>query len=338
MAASLTEIIARRRLTGVYRRLLLLAVPAALAGCQGGGDTFAPTNEGSAPVVEAPAVEGLLASANLDRIAFGTYLSIGEADLWAINPSGTGQTRLTSFAGEESRPIWSPDHGRIAFLRMRNGKTDLFLMKADGTNKHWALATSPGYNVRMPSWAPDGKSLVAELWISPYYGYIVKIDLASGQWSHLMPLGSYGQKGMSPVYSPDGKSIYYMNTTYKELHRFQPGGQDVLVRSFTNQLSGADQVAGLALSPDGTRMAYTLFASQTSDIYVLGLGTGQVRRLTTYTGSDSQAAWSPDGSKIAFTSGRAGAPQIFTMNSVDGGNVHKVTSRLNGASQPSWYR
>lgn len=41
MVRSLTEVIARRRLA-VYRRLLLLAVPAALAGCQDGGEMLAP--------------------------------------------------------------------------------------------------------------------------------------------------------------------------------------------------------------------------------------------------------------------------------------------------------
>jgi hypothetical protein len=33
--------------------------------------------------------------------------------------------------------VWSPDHKRVAFERKRNGLSDIFLVNADGTNKHW---------------------------------------------------------------------------------------------------------------------------------------------------------------------------------------------------------
>lgn len=337
MALSLTEVIALRRLAGVYRRILLLAVPVALAACQDGADPLAPADS-SVPLAEAPATEGLLAAASLDRIAFVTDISPDEADIWTMNPNGTGQTRLTSFAGKESRPIWSPDHGRIAFLRTRSGKTDVYLMKADGTNKHWALTSSPGYNITAPSWAPDGKSIVAELWLTSSAMYVIKIDLATGQWSHLFPAGRYGLKGRSPVYSKDGLWLYYMDQSLKQLHRFQPNGQDVLLNTWTNQLSSSVQVSSLAMSPEGARLAYTMYSGGSSDIYVLNLVAMQIKRLTYHSAPDGAAAWSPDGNMIVFRSNRAGVEQVFTMNSSDGGNVKKLTSKLNGAGQPTWYR
>jgi hypothetical protein len=49
MTLSLTEVIALRRLARMYRRILVLAVPAALAGCQDSGDVLAPESAG-APV------------------------------------------------------------------------------------------------------------------------------------------------------------------------------------------------------------------------------------------------------------------------------------------------
>jgi hypothetical protein len=42
MAPTITQVATLRRLARVYRRILVLAVPAALAGCQGASDTLAP--------------------------------------------------------------------------------------------------------------------------------------------------------------------------------------------------------------------------------------------------------------------------------------------------------
>jgi TolB protein len=39
---------------------------------------------------------------------------------------------------------------------------------------------------------------------------------------------------------------------------------------------------------------------------------------------DTAPAWSPDGTKIAFTSERSGASAVYTM-SPDGNNVQKLT-------------
>ena len=61
-------------------------------------------------------------------------------------------------------------------------------------------------------------------------------------------------------------------------------------------------------SPDGTRFAYTLFGGPGSSwerdgIYVMVIGTGQVRQLTSCTDpclNQNDLDWSPDGSRIAY--------------------------------------
>lgn len=329
MARSLNEVIALRRLAAVSRRILLLAVPAALAGCGDGGDALAPESAGGSAELSAPAVEGLLASASLDRIAFVTRTDDG-SDIWGMSPTGTNQKRMTSFSGQEFYPIWAPDHGRIAFNRMRNGHPEIYLMKADGTNGHWALPTASSYSINVPSWAPDGKSILAQIWLNgPYIG---KVDLATGQWTHLAPAGYYGLPGRNPIYNKDGTWIYYLTQTGKQIRRFQYLGQDLLVKSFTSAVNG------LALSPDGSRLAYLSAITGNNEIYVLTLSNGQIKRLTNDSHQDVDPAWSPDGSRIAFASDRSGKRQVYTMNSSDGSNVTKLTSKTNGVDHPSWYR
>jgi len=57
---------------------------------------------------------------------------------------------------------------------------------------------------------------------------------------------------------------------------------------------------------------------------VLDLKTGNRRRLTDHYGIDTEPAWSPDGSKLVFTSDRGGQPQIYEI-SVNGGDPRRVT-------------
>src|SRR5262249_20883230 len=48
-----------------------------------------------------------------------------------------------------------------------------------------------------------------------------------------------------------------------------------------------------------------------------------------------QPAWSPDGQKIAFSSGRTGKPHVYVM-SPDGSGTTQVTDATKGDEQPSW--
>jgi len=58
------------------------------------------------------------------------------------------------------------------------------------------------------------------------------------------------------------------------------------------------------------------------------------RRLTHHASIDSTPTWSPSGTQIAFTSDRAGSPQIY-MIGTDGVGLRKVTSE-SYADRPTW--
>ncbi len=66
---------------------------------------------------------------------------------------------------------------------------------------------------------------------------------------------------------------------------------------------------GLALSPDGRRIALTLLTELGTDIWIKQLPTGPTTRLTLDAGDDRTPAWTPDGRAITFLSDRPIAPR-----------------------------
>ncbi len=99
-----------------------------------------------------------------------------------------------------------------------------------------------------------------------------------------------------------------------------------------------------AISPDG-RFAvvpvtrYDVEANRgATDLWLLPVGGGPGRPLTTDSAPDTHPAWSPDGSQIAFVSRRGDdvATQIYVIP-VAGGEAQRVTRIATGADAPKWF-
>jgi TolB protein len=316
--------------------MLALAVPAALASCQGAGDSLAPDAAGdpsapaAAPATEAVAPSNLLGALASDRIVFSDLMANNGADLWTMAPLGGTLAHLTTFTGRESDPSWSSDHKRIAFTRVRNNYSDIYLMNADGTNKHWARSLTYAGNIDMPSWAPNGTHLLVRVMLQGF-PCLGKIDLASGNLATVAPAGTFAIAGSQPIYDPAGKTIFFVDYNQMAIKRFTPGG------ALTTVLTASVYVGDLAISPDGTRLAYYKEVTPgNTEIHVLNLATKVTKRLTFSATGDWSPSWSPDGTKLAFTSYRSGKPQVWTMSSSTGGGLTRITNSTYGSSTPAW--
>lgn len=61
---------------------------------------------------------------------------------------------------------------------------------------------------------------------------------------------------------------------------------------------------GIALSPDGRRLALTMLTDLGTDIWIKQLPTGAATKLTQHPGIDRSPAWTPDGRSVTFISDR----------------------------------
>ncbi len=86
------------------------------------------------------------------------------------------------------------------------------------------------------------------------------------------------------------------------------------------------------VSPDGSRIAFSLLG----DIYTMPASGGTPTRISEGLSWEVQPRFSPDGSKIAFTSDRGGADNIWIMDA-DGSDKAQVTKeKFRLMHQPSW--
>lgn len=326
------------------RRLgpLSLAVAAALsfAACNGDDSPLAPQDAAPAsPADDAGQVEAAApaqaALITTDRIAF---ISLRLGSYWSaykMDPAGNNVVRLTKVATDVFQPAWSYDNKRLAVIRTRydgNGAVndDIWLVNADGTNGHWLRNTMSPWPLADPSWAPDGTNLLVSLyWVNTWY--LAKVEVASGTITLLHPVGG-GIMGRMPSYDKAGKRIAYVGAGGLTVDQVFADG------SGHKTLYKADKgkVDVPRFSPDGGRIVFQKgpFGGNT-DVFVKNLGTGVVTRLTTSLAADGHATWSPDGTRLAFTSSRTGPDQVYTMTAT-GGSQTRITHSTVGEGWPVW--
>jgi len=89
--------------------------------------------------------------------------------------------------------------------------------------------------------------------------------------------------------------------------------QDVMTPELLWKLK---RVSNPAVSPDGRNLAYGIRTydvganSGDTDLWLVGVSGGEPVRLTDMKGSESSAAWRPDGQWIGFLSAKGGSNQL----------------------------
>jgi Tol biopolymer transport system component len=224
------------------------------------------------------------------------YLSSrdGADGLWGLRD---GQA-LEIWRGEKgafhSPPAVSADGKRIAFALRRNGKQQMHVMAADGTQLY---PLSQDVDIRgTASWSPDGQWIVTAG--SDHEGAgLFKLPVNGGP-----PVRIATGLFLDPVWSPRGDLIVYCGTqvfTFTPLLAMHPDGTPAKLPEIKVQREG-DRARFM---PDGSGLIYmqgTTLAGQ--DFWLLDLGTMQSRRLTRLNNRAVMRAFdiTPDGSRIVF--------------------------------------
>jgi len=240
----------------------------------------------------------------------------------------------------ERFPSYSPNGQAVAFLSTRGGKRDIWIAKSDGTEPRRLTDTGNIYS--KPEWSPDGNLLVYTASTSSL-GLSLTVTPATGGSPKTISTGS--RDVHDPVWSRDGKSIYYareydiwrcgadgsghvkvFSNGHAPLGESADGRFLYLLRASKRfflllripKAGGAEEVLDEGLMKNRVTVAPTA-------VYYVLLRDGTVRRLPFQGGGPSTLAafFSEEESKARVISGISVSPDEKTIIWTEGGNQER---------------
>lgn len=227
----------------------------------------------------------------------------------------------------------SPDGERAAFVWERDGRSDIFTMPTAGG---WPVRLSPDRARTIywwdsaPRWSPDGQ------WLAFTNHGHVQIAPADGRGLPRAVIDFTGG-AFSPVWMPDSHSLIVSVTRRDAFSLLLTDRDGRWPRALADD-NGGDNME-TAPSPDGRFVVYTHRPFDDLNRWELRLvevETGQTRHLTgTPKQKDWSAAWSPDGSTIAFLSQRSGYTEVWAIRP-DGEGLRQLTRLGRDVAEFAW--
>ena len=178
-------------------------------------------------------------------------------DLYIVNRNGLNMRRLTSDAGMEYEPAWSPDGTKILFTATDASGTDqgIWTVNVDGSGLRKLTAALPAgmSNTRNPSWSPDSRRIAFTAAVNGQH----KVWTMNADGSGATQLTTGAGFDVNPAWSPDGTQIAF--SRYNAA--IPANGWDIVIVPAAGGAASQIELVGDQLlpawSPDGRYIALT---------------------------------------------------------------------------------
>jgi len=256
-------------------------------------------------------------------------------NIWTLDVRNGELRQLTKEPSEDFMPAWSPDDREIAFASTReSGRFVWSVNVADGTERK--VATARG-TVDAPSWSPDGR---------------IVYHVTSAGESRLEADGRSitGPENAFPFRASWQSASEFFYVSDGRIRKRALGGDVVQTVPFraTLQVTRPDyvrrkrdfdsvaprQALGLVrpvISPDASKIVF----AAVNDIYVMPVN-GSPENLTRDRAFDTDPAWSPDGSRIVYSSDKGGALLQLWIRDLRTGRDRQLTHLTNQPQGATW--
>lgn len=257
----------------------------------------------------------------------------------AAAPRVGRMAQLTSLAGVEDAPSWSPDGRAVVYASDAADNLDLYIQDVDGGMARRLTASQA--DDALPAWSPDG-TRVAFVSARARREQRLRMHPDLGSWTSFFPGGNgdiwvmpadggearmIAEDGYFPVWSPDGESLLFQaerdgRWEFRIVAANGSGDGRVLpLGEFSASLVRTQP----AWSPDGEWIAFVGGLGDDLSLYVVPSGGGTPRELVRPTALTP--AWSADGQWLYFSSTRGGAMNLWRAR-FDRGSLASEPQRL----------
>ena len=239
---------------------------------------------------------------------------------------------------------FSPDGKKIAYVGIKDDyepALQLFVADADGLNRRMISRDVDLYKSVALAWSPDGSKLAyGRHWSTTNgtvrFGIYVR-DLVTGEDRRI----TGDKNALDPAWSPDGRTIacvlFDKAGGAARLSLMDPDGGNV--RTLTDGPDMPDCVFRPSWSPDSRSLCLEVVHEGTVNIATIGVDPAAepLRMLEDDEQGYSRAPdWSPEGTRIAFTSYRTGWPQVYVYD-LGSSRLARVTQEeVRAVYDPTW--
>lgn len=270
----------------------------------------------------------------------------GNFDIWSVGLDRAAPVQLTRAPEDEYSPAVAAD-GRIAFVATAAKGSELRLRSVDGAVR---VVTADPSRIALPAWSGDGSSIAyvasasgrlgrrgeASLHVADATSGKDRLASAAGEDVFVARPQSLARGGW--LYTADGV-IKRQGTgaaaTIPFAADFTVTPAPAYARKRHDFTSTAPKpVKGIlhpVVSPDGKYVAFTAL----SDLWLLKIGDPKPVRLTNDPFVDIDPAWSPDGSRLAYTSDRRGVGTMdLYVRDMASGREERLTETTESVAAP----
>jgi dipeptidyl aminopeptidase/acylaminoacyl peptidase len=205
---------------------------------------------------------------------------------------GTGERQLTRLALRPASVNWRRDGARLAFSadsgyrdERKYGASQVYTVALDGTVRR--LTTDGDYAYNGARFSPDGRWILTTRQMST--DAVIRKKLSHGGATDLVlvPADGGGERILtadwdylpaSPVWSPDGRYIYFTGGVGGATHLFRVSPDGGAIEQVTR---GERRITGLSFDRDFTRIAYTVgLIESPAEIYTASIDGSGEKQLT----------------------------------------------------------
>jgi Tol biopolymer transport system component len=241
-----------------------------------------------------------------------------DSEIFTMNGDGSGKAAVpnTAAAADPTDPAWSADGNRLAFIR----DGDIWIIGASGTGAR-NLTNTPGVQDAEPSWSPDGTEIAfASYRSSNWEIYVVSSSDGGGERQLTDDLDpSRVDPSGFPVWSPDGSTIAFTSDRLGAFGIYTMSAETGESETFIAPTSVTNVYQ--SWFPDGSKLVY----ANGTELWITNRDGTSQGKLTTGAQVVFGISVSPDGTKIAFTSGRDSNYEIY-VSDADGTNQVNITN------------